>query len=60
MRKCEVIVDRLSVVCGKGSVVYVEDRQFEIASRFLKALDVTTEEPVEEAEKTKRVRKKKQ
>lgn len=49
MKKCEVIVDRVSLVVCKGSIVEVEDRQFEIARKFLKPIDEkkTIEKPIE-------------
>lgn len=43
-RKCEV-TDRCSLVVGKGSIVFVDDRQFELARRFLKPVEV---KPVKE------------
>ena len=49
MKKCEVLADRLSVVCHKGSVVIVDDRQYELARAYLK--------PVEEAVEEKTVKK---
>ena len=36
LKKCEVLVDRVSLVVGKGSIVLVDDRQFELARAFLK------------------------
>lgn len=68
-KKCEVLANRLSLVVGKGSVVYVEDRQYEIAKQFLKPLnepkpdvkeDVLEEDnPLEEKEVKSKKNKKK-
>ena len=43
MKKCEVVVDRVSLVVGKGSIVNVDDKQFELARAFLKPVGVETE-----------------
>ncbi len=52
MKKCEVLAERISLVVGKGSIVLVNDTQFELAKKFLK--------PVEEEVKTvKKTTKKK-
>ena len=67
-KKCEVLANRLSLVVGKGSIVIVEDRQYEIAKQFLKPLvepkpqvkEETLEEdkPLEEKEvKSKKTKK---
>lgn len=46
-KKCEVIAERVSLVVAKGSVVFVDDRQFEIAKQFLKPLnEAKVEKPV--------------
>lgn len=50
MVKCEVIVDRASLVVGKGSIVVVDERQYELARQFLK--------PVEHKEKVVQEQKK--
>lgn len=51
MKKCEVLVDRVSLTVGKGSIVMVEDKQYEVARQFLKPLDkVVKEEPKEDVE----------
>lgn len=50
MKKCEVLVDRVSLVVGKGSIVLVDDKQFELARNFLKPVDMPKAEakkPVE-------------
>lgn len=39
MRKCEVLAERVSLVVGKGSIVFVDDRQFELARQFIKPVD---------------------
>lgn len=62
MVKCEVLVDRCSLVVGKGSVVYVDERQFELARNFIKPVNMPKAEvqEVEVAEvKPKRTRKSK-
>lgn len=61
MKKCEVMVEKASLVVGLGSVVFVDDRQYEIAKRFLKPIveEEKTEEPKEEVKKTTRTRSKK-
>lgn len=38
MKRCELLKD-CSLVVKKGSVVIVDDRQFEIARQFLKPID---------------------
>lgn len=72
MKKCEVLVERVSLTVGKGSVVIVDDKQFELAKSFLKPLDIKKEvkqeevkeirdleEPLEEKEvKSKKTKKK--
>lgn len=50
MKKCEVLVDRVSLVVGKGSIVLVDDKQYEVARQFIK--------PVEDEEKPKKKSKK--
>lgn len=47
-KKCEVIAERVSLVVSKGSVVFVDDRQFEIAKQFLKPMEAKVEKPVAE------------
>lgn len=44
MRKCEVLVDRVSLIVSKGSVVFVDDKQFELAKPFLKPCDLVVEQ----------------
>ena len=64
-KKCEVIVDRCSLVVGKGSIVFVDDRQFELARNFIKPLDMpkakveeeVAEDVVEEKPKKKTSKK---
>ena len=55
MVKCEVIVDRISLVCGKGSVVVIDDKQYELARKFVKPI---VEEPKAEEKAVKKSRKK--
>lgn len=55
MKKYEVLAERLSVVCRKGSVVIVDDRQYELARAYLKPVE---EEAVNEEKTVKKSRKK--
>lgn len=59
MIKCEVVATRVSLVVAEGSIVYVDDRQYEIARQFLKPVleAENTEEPVVEVKKATRTRK---
>lgn len=72
MRKCEVLVERVSLVVGKGSIVVVDEQQYEIARSFLKPIgeakavaaakpeekvEAPKEESVKEVEKPKRKKK---
>lgn len=60
MRKCEVLNDTVIAV-KKGSIVIVEDKQFELAKKHLKPIEIEGEAPsVEQAvlPKTRRTRKK--
>lgn len=50
MKKCEVLVERISLTVNKGSVVVVDDKQFEVAKKFLKPLDIIEPKKVEEVE----------
>lgn len=45
MKKCEVLKD-CALAVGKGSIVFVSDVQYNIASELLKP--ITEEEPIEE------------
>ena len=38
MIKCEVLVDRVALVVGKGSIVNVDEKQFELARQFIKPI----------------------
>lgn len=61
MIKCEVLVDRCSLVVGKGSIVYVDERQFELARQFVKPCDIERKEETdadEEEPKKKSTKKK--
>lgn len=54
MVKCEVIVDRVSLVVCKGSIVLVDEKQFELARQFIKPInDEAEEKPTEEKPKRK-------
>ena len=59
MRKCEVLNDTVIAV-KKGSIVIVEDRQFELAKKNLKPIELNGEAPtIEQAVlPRKRTRKK--
>ena len=61
MKKCEVLKDCVIAIC-KGSVVIVNDKQFELARKVLKPITEkvvdTQEEVVEEAPKKKTTKKK--
>lgn len=50
MKKCEVLVERVSLVVGKGSIVEVDDVQYELARQFLKPLGNKTEKKEVETE----------
>lgn len=52
MVKCEVL-DTCSIVVGKGSIVEVSPRQYEIARKFLKPVNEKKEEKVEVKEEVK-------
>ena len=48
MKKCEVLKD-CALAVGKGSIVYVSDVQYNIASELLKPItEEVIEEPIEE------------
>lgn len=60
MRKCEVLNDTVIAV-KKGSIVIVEEKQFELAKKNLKPIELNGEAPtIEQAvlPKAKRTRKK--
>lgn len=48
MIKCEVLVDRVALVVGKGSIVNVDEKQFELARKFIKPINSVSEEKVED------------
>lgn len=58
MIKCEVL-DTCNIVVGKGSIVEVSERQYELARKFLKPLnakkEIKSEEPVKVEETTAKV-----
>ena len=54
MKKCEVLKDCVLAV-GKGSIVFVSDVQYNIASELLKPI-TENEKPVKEEKKNKRGR----
>lgn len=57
MIKCEVL-GKTSLVVEKGSIVLVDDRQFELARRVLKPVEMKkAEEPKAEEEKPKKSKK---
>jgi len=43
MRKCEVLTERVSLIVNKGSIVLVDEKQFELARNFLKPVDIKAE-----------------
>ena len=48
MKKCEVLKD-CALAIGKGSIVFVSDVQYNIASKLLKPItEEVNEEPIEE------------
>ena len=51
MIKCEVLSDRVSLVVHKGSIVYVDERQFELARQFIKPVKEAEEKPKEKKPK---------
>ena len=64
MVKCEVLVDRCSLVVGKGSIVNIDNQQYELARAFVKPVDLKVEKveekpasPVVEEKKTKKSKK---
>lgn len=51
MKKCEVLKD-CALAVGKGSIVFVSDAQYNIASELLKPItEEVNEEPIEEVNK---------
>lgn len=51
MKKCEVLKD-CALAIGKGSIVFVSDVQYNIASELLKPItEEVNEEPIEEVNK---------
>lgn len=51
MKKCEVLKD-CTLAVGKGSIVFVSDVQYNIASELLKPIkEEVNEEPIEEVNK---------
>lgn len=52
LKKCEVLSDRVSLIVGKGSIVLLDERQFELARRFVKPIEAEKaekpEKPVQE------------
>lgn len=52
MVKCEVIADRVSLVVDKGSIVVLDERQFELARQFVKPIvDEAEEKPKKKSKK---------
>lgn len=56
MLKCEVI-DNTVIAVGKGSIVYVSERQYELARKVLKPIKAE-EKKVEKSETTEKVEEK--
>ena len=57
MVKCEVLATKMSLVVGVGSVVFVDERQFEIAKRYLRP--IVEEQKAEEPKEVKKPKAKK-
>ena len=53
MKKCEVLKD-CALAVGKGSIVFVSDVQYNIASELLKPIEEVNEKPVKEEKKNKK------
>ena len=53
MKKCEVIADRVALTVAKGGIVYVEDKQFEVAKKFIKPIEETEKKTKKKATKEK-------
>lgn len=59
MKKCEVLAERVTLTICKGSIVYVDDVQAEVARAFLKECDkVELKAQVEEEKQEKKSKKK--
>lgn len=54
--KYEVLADRISLVVEKGSIVIVDERQYEIARPFLKEVRTRDAKPTEKSEDKKEVK----
>lgn len=59
MVKCEVLADKCSLVVCKGSIVYVDELQYELARHLMKPVDKAESEEEIAEEKPKRTRKSK-
>jgi hypothetical protein len=57
MRKCEVLNDTV-IAIKKGSIVLVDDKQFELARKVLKPVTEEKEEKAESLPKEKKTKKK--
>lgn len=57
MKKCEVVADAVTIVVGKGSIVYISEKQYELARGALKPLK--NEKPAEAPEEEKVIKEKK-
>ena len=51
MIKCEVLADKVCLIVEKGSIVYVDERQFELARQFIRPVEKAKAEGVEEKPK---------
>lgn len=56
MKKCEVLKDSVIAIC-KGSIVYVNDRQYELARNILKPIVETTSATTDVVEKAPKKKK---
>lgn len=54
MMKCVVVSDAATLVVGKDSIVYVSERQYELARAHLKPLKEDSEEVIKEKKSRKK------
>ena len=55
MKKCEVVVDAITIVVGKGSIVNVSEKQYELARAALKPIAAEQPKKPEIVERTAEV-----
>lgn len=51
MRQCEVLADKISITVNKGSIVNVDDLQYELARKHLKPIESKKAEAKEKKSK---------